>query len=163
MLFHSDRSTFPYRLGFPIMVANLVRIAMHEAGLLEVAGKRTGTLPPVRLAGAAAVQVVGPDGASRSYDPNQEGLLTGVWAPKVGRYEVRGRGGESVSVGVSLLRPEESLLESVDTIELAELAVAVSQTPIKADRPLWALFAWMALAMLALEWWFYQRRPGGVW
>ncbi|MFW6163204.1 MAG: vWA domain-containing protein, partial [Planctomycetota bacterium] len=31
MLFHSDRSTLPYRIGFPILVANLVQEAMERA------------------------------------------------------------------------------------------------------------------------------------
>ncbi len=35
LLFHSDRSTLPYRVGFPIFVANVVQAALEQAGLAE--------------------------------------------------------------------------------------------------------------------------------
>jgi hypothetical protein len=38
LLFHSDRSTLPYRVGFPILAANLVQAALERAGLAEVRG-----------------------------------------------------------------------------------------------------------------------------
>jgi Ca-activated chloride channel family protein len=41
MLFHSDRSTLPYRVGFPILVANLVQAGLDRAGLAEVRGTRS--------------------------------------------------------------------------------------------------------------------------
>jgi Ca-activated chloride channel homolog len=41
LLFHTDRSTLPYRVGFPILVANVVRAALEQAGLAEVQGSRS--------------------------------------------------------------------------------------------------------------------------
>ncbi|OYW21213.1 MAG: hypothetical protein B7Z55_06035, partial [Planctomycetales bacterium 12-60-4] len=35
LLFHTDRSTLPYRVGFPILVANAVQIALDRSGLAE--------------------------------------------------------------------------------------------------------------------------------
>ncbi len=37
-LFHPDRSTLPYRVGFPVFIANLVASAMKQSGLSEAAG-----------------------------------------------------------------------------------------------------------------------------
>lgn len=47
-LFHTDRSTLPYRVGFPILVSNAIQIAMQQAGLSEVRGEQTGALPRAR-------------------------------------------------------------------------------------------------------------------
>ena len=41
MLFHSDHSTLPYRVGFPILVANVVQTALERVGLGEVRGTRS--------------------------------------------------------------------------------------------------------------------------
>ena len=38
LLFHTDHSTLPYRVGFPILIANMVQAAWEEAGLAEVHG-----------------------------------------------------------------------------------------------------------------------------
>jgi Ca-activated chloride channel homolog len=161
MLFHSDRSTLPFRLGFPILVQNLTeRMAMHEAGLLEVTGDRAGVLPPLRLAPGARYTVVGPAGYERSESADDRGVLDGVPAPSVGRYTIREGGDEKLRLGVSLLQREESLLAAVEELHLAELKVAATTMQIETNRPLWMLLAWLALAMLAVEWWFYQKRPG---
>ncbi|MDP6058006.1 MAG: BatA and WFA domain-containing protein, partial [Pirellulaceae bacterium] len=61
MLFHSDRSTLPYRVGFPILTSNLVRIAMRQAGLLEVDADRTETLRTMSLTPGATYQIKGPN------------------------------------------------------------------------------------------------------
>ena len=47
LLFHSDHSTLPYRVGFPIFVANVVQLALQQAGLAEANADRTGVLPPL--------------------------------------------------------------------------------------------------------------------
>lgn len=41
LLFNPDSSTFPYRVGFPIFVANVVQAALVQAGLAEVHGTRS--------------------------------------------------------------------------------------------------------------------------
>jgi Ca-activated chloride channel family protein len=41
LLFHTDRSTLPYRVGFPILVANVVQSAMQREGLAEAHGARS--------------------------------------------------------------------------------------------------------------------------
>ena len=46
LLFHTDRSTLPYRVGFPIFVSNVVQAALKQSGLAEAAAARTGALAP---------------------------------------------------------------------------------------------------------------------
>lgn len=163
MLFHSDRSTLPYRVGFPILVANIVEIAMRNAELSEVRAAATPVLPPRTLSPDSNYRITGPDGSQRETKTNRDGLLFGVSAPRVGRYVVREGRSEVASVGVGLLNSDESSLSSVETIQFPEdLSVAASQDQIKTDRPLWRMLVWLALGMLLLEWWYFQRRPVGM-
>ena len=102
LLFHTDRSTLPYRVGFPILVANVVQAALEQAGLAEVQGTH------------------------------------------------------------SLLSPHETSLAALERLEFNErLSVAASTGPVKMNRALWPWFVLAALGMLAIEWWFFQRKPGG--
>jgi hypothetical protein len=102
LLFHTDRSTLPYRVGFPIFVANVVQAALEQAGLAEVHGVR------------------------------------------------------------SLLSPSETSLVSVDRLEFNErLSVASAGAPIKTDWALWPSLVMLAFVALLVEWWYFQRRPGG--
>jgi hypothetical protein len=160
LLFHTDRSTLPYRVGFPIMVTNLVRAAMQEAGLLEVAGDRTGVLPAVTLTPGTEYQIKGPNDFQRSEKADAQGVLAGVPAPRVGRYVVS-KGEQKAPVGVSLLQPSETLLQRVAEIHPIEGVVKATATPPETNKPLWLIFALTALAFLLIEWWFFQRKPGG--
>jgi hypothetical protein len=101
LLFHTDRSTLPYRVGFPILVANAVQVALEQAGLAEVAGR-------------------------------------------------------------GLLSSHETSLAALERLEFNErLAVKAATAAVKMNRPIWSWLALAALALLLVEWWFYQRKPGG--
>ncbi len=39
--------------------------------------------------------------------------------------------------------------------------MAATNDRIDADRPLWPSFALAGLGVLLVEWWYFQRRPGG--
>jgi Ca-activated chloride channel homolog len=162
LLFHSDRSTLPYRVGFPILVSNIVQTALQQASLAEVRGRPTRVLPPQSLAPERAYRVVGPNGFTRDVKSNAEGVVDGVPAPHVGRYVFRDGGQEAAAVGVSLLSPQETSLASVAEIQFREMSVTAAEATLKSDRPLWPLLAFMAFGMLLVEWWYYQRRPGGA-
>jgi hypothetical protein len=45
-LFHTDRTTLPYRVGFPILVANVAATALERAGISRVDALTTGVFPP---------------------------------------------------------------------------------------------------------------------
>jgi hypothetical protein len=158
-LFDPGRSTLPYRVGFPILCRNLVDIAMQRTGLLEVQGPRTGVLPPLSLKAQTGYQITGP-ASMRSEQTDSTGLLSGVPAPRAGLYTIAG-GGAEVVVGASLLSAAETVLGSVDRLAMNELSVGAASREVATDRSLWSLLAALALAVLMLEWWFFQRRPGG--
>lgn len=162
LLFHSDHSTLVYRVGFPIMVANAVEAAMMQAQLSEIRGAPTGTLPPTNLAAGTQFRVSGPGGVDETVQTSETGVLAGVAAPAVGRYVVYDGGRAVANLGVSLLSAGETSLRVVDRLDFSEVSVAAADTPLKSDKPLWTWFAVIAFGALLVEWWYFQRRPGGA-
>ncbi|MEQ1862681.1 MAG: VWA domain-containing protein [Chthoniobacteraceae bacterium] len=110
LLFHPDRSTFVYRVGYPVFISNLVQLALRRGQLSEVAATQTGPL-----------------------------------APRVG--------------AAALLSAAETSLAAVDSIEFAEqIKVSATNAAPRVDRSLWWPLACAALVLLAIEWWWFNRR-----
>ncbi len=162
LLFHTDRSTLPYRVGFPILVSNAVQIAMQQAGLSEIRGQQTGVLPPRSLKPNTVYQVQAPDGSIADARTATDGSLTGVAASTIGRYSIREGSTEVASIGVSLLTVNETSLAAVEQLQFREMSVGVAGTMLKSDHPLWGVFAAIGFVLLLVEWWYFQRRPGGA-
>jgi Ca-activated chloride channel homolog len=162
LLFHTDRSTLPYRVGFPIFVANIVQTAMEQVGLAEVVANRTGVLPPLTLAPNGHYEIQTPDHATESAVADDHGMVSGIAAPQAGVYSISENGASRLQVGASLLSPSETTLSSVEQIQFNEqLQVAAAGETVKADRPLWPLLLMIALTIMLVEWWFFQKKPGG--
>jgi len=159
ILFHTDRSTLPYRVGFPILVSNAVQIAMQQAGLSEIRGQQTGVLPPRNLKPETVYQVQAPDGSVSEAPSATDGTLSGVAAPAIGRYTIREGSTSVASIGVSLLTVSETSLATVEQLQFRELSVGVAGTMLKSDHPLWGAFAAVGFVLLLVEWWYFQRRP----
>ena len=160
---HTDHSTLPYRVAFPILAANLVEISRVQAGLSEIHENRTGVLPPLQLKPKTTYRVTGPAGSSIDATSNETGLLNGVAAPAIGQYVVKEGGTEVARVGVSLVDSMETSLAPVRQLQFREnLRVNATSAVLDADRPLWPFILAIGLCFLLVEWWYFQRRPGGV-
>lgn len=162
LLFHTDRSTLPFRVGFPILVKNSLELAAQAAGLSEIRGQPAGLLAPRLLKPETSYRITGPDGESVTAKTKADGQLSGVAAPLLGQYVISEDGREAARVGVSLLSAPESSLAAVERLQFKELAVGVSSTMLKSDHPLWPYLAGLGFALLLAEWWFFQRPPVGT-
>jgi len=158
LLFHPDRSTLPYRVAFPVLVNNAVQVALHEASISESRGARTKVLPVVQLSSSTEYEVTGP-GTKLTAKSNADGLLAGIPAMRVGRYEVRDGATVAATPAVSLLDSLETSLERVERIQFSELTVNASDSLLDTSRPLWGVLALLAFFLLLLEWWFFLRPP----
>jgi hypothetical protein len=156
LLFHSDHSTLPYRLAFPVLAGNLVAQALHAGGQDEVAGVPTGLLPALPAAPGRAVEMVRPDGTVATALADRQGLVAGIGAPHPGFYRLRG-GGDAV-VGVALLDSRETGLGAVERLQVREVAVAAVATA-PSEHGLWRQLALVAFLVALLEWWYGHRRP----
>lgn len=161
-LFHPDRSTLPYRVGFPILISNLRELAQQKSGLTDARSAPTGALPPLALAPDTAYRIVGPNGRTDTGRSDGSGLLSGAGAPVIGEYQIQAGGVTKATVGVSLLSPAETSLAAIPRLQFPEVAVAAASSGVKNDQPLWPWFAAAALAFLLIEWWYFQRPPQGI-
>jgi hypothetical protein len=66
------------------------------------------------------------------------------------------------SLGVSLLTVTETSLATVDQLQFREMSVAAAGEMLKTDHPLWPALAAAGFMLLLVEWWYFQRRPGGL-
>ena len=83
-------------------------------------------------------------------------------APQAGYYSVLENGALRRRVGASLLSPSETSLAGVAQIEFNEqLQVAAATAVVKTDWPLWPALLLAALGVMLIEWWFFQKKPGG--
>lgn len=162
-LCHTDKTTLPYRVGFPIIAANAVESALKQASLSEANAAATGVLPPLNLEPDRAYTIRGPDEQTVAVTSNDAGLLTGVPGAKVGRYDVL-EGSEVVaSVGTGLLNPMETSLvvtEQPDQPDVTRTVEAADK--METDKPLWRWLAMGAFLLLLFEWWYFQRIRGAM-
>jgi len=158
LLFHTDRSTLPYRVGFPIFVSNLVQAAWQQTGLAEARAIATGVLPPLAATPERSFKLEGPNLPTREARSDAEGQLTGLPVPRAGEYTLKGDDGSNRLIGVSLLSPPETGLAAVDRIEFNDqLSVTAATTVGKSDRSLWWLLAFIGFVALLVEWWWFHR------
>ena len=162
-LFHTDRSTLPYRLGFPILVRNAVELALQQAGLAEVAAVPTGVLPPINVEADRDFRITGPDDSTQQAHSTSSGMLAGIQADFVGKYDVLDSGDVTASIGTGLLSPLETSLSAVEELKFAELSVTTDESElIESDRQLWWTLAMLAFVFLLVEWWYFQRVRGAT-
>jgi len=161
-LFDTDVSTFPYRVGFPVMCSNIVEEAMQVTALSDLRAPSTGVLPEIHVGKGASVRVSDPFGKHQQFEANEAGVLIGVPAPVVGEYEIRADGELVETVGVSMLNSNETSLATVDTLHFNELSVDAAEGLVDTDQPLWSYLAFAALFVLLFEWWYFQRKPIGI-
>lgn len=156
--FHTDRSTLPFRVGFPILAANAVDAAMKQSSLAEVNAAPTGVLPVQNLDPETEYRVRSPDGTLKTLRSNAAGLLVGASAGRVGLYEILDGEETVAAVGTGLLNLHETSLADVEELRFTEAAVATQAAEkLATDQPLWWMLAFAGLGMLLFEWWYFQR------
>lgn len=162
-VFNTDKSTLPFRVGFPIIAANAVESALKQASLSEAMAAPTGVLPAISLEADRQYTVKGPEEQSTTVTSNSAGLLTGVPGAKVGRYDVMEGADVVASVGTGLLNPMETSMTLVDQLQFTELTVETEQTDkVDTDKPLWWMLAFGAFLLMLFEWWYFQRARGAM-
>ncbi|MBL8815057.1 MAG: BatA and WFA domain-containing protein [Planctomyces sp.] len=160
-LFHTDRSTLPYRLGFPIMVANGVEASLKQAALSEVASAPTGVLPALSVEPDREYRVRGPGGDEVTLRSSGGGMLSGAAAGTVGRYDILDGADVITSIGTGLLNPLESSLAQVQELQFTEVTVKSEEGEVlDSDFPLWWTAALIAFGLMLYEWWYFQRGRG---
>lgn len=158
LFFHPKKSTFPYRIAYPIFIKNLIEISKNKAGLSDLASYHTGTLPDTILKPDTDYKINYNGNYYANCKSDKNGLIQGILAKKSGVYNITHNGKSIKEIGVSLLNKKESSLLGISNIKFNELTVKANNEQIKNPKSLWKLFAILALIMLFLEWVYFNKR-----
>jgi hypothetical protein len=90
--------------------------------------------------------------------PVHDGRAT-FYASRAGYYEVRAQGGPARLVAANLSNPSESRLTVAKSLTVGGKQLAAPEPGrLGVRRTLWSYLLVIALAMLFVEWWTYNRR-----
>ena len=160
--FDTLESTWPYRISFPVFMANAMDWLHPGSARGQSLNVRTGE--PVRVgypAGGEEVRVRRPGGREDvlAIDESAVSFLYGTTEDQ-GIYTV-GSGADQVRFSANLLDAEESdtMPRSTITLGEGETGIQVEATDtLRADLEMWRWIAALALMVLMYEWWYYHRR-----
>ncbi len=158
LLFYVSKSTLPFRIAFPIMIKNLVEEVRKKAGLSDRIASRTGILPSLILMSETEYTINTPTDSTLTEKTTQNGRLPAISAPMTGIYTILEGAKKITETGVSLLNKDESLLRGTEKIKFNELSVSASDKSAITPQSLWKYLAILALIILCLEWWFFNKR-----
>jgi len=152
-------SNWPFRISFPIFIANAVDwlnpASVQASQLLVKAGEpfRQALNEPTKSA-----EVTFPDGSKRALalDPNAQELVFGDTA-KQGVYHLSLGTNETVFC-VDLLDSAESDTHPKAELNFGKFGNVAATTMRRANLEIWRWIAAIGLAVLMFEWWWYHRR-----
>ncbi|MSR41105.1 MAG: VWA domain-containing protein [Phycisphaerales bacterium] len=157
-------SNWPFQRSFLNFVANAVDVLGHAGEAITAQGVRPGDAIALRLpAGSADARLTGPDGLSVAPKVDAGGNL--VWGPvlRTGLYDIAFLEKDKAERGVrrvasNLYSAEESRVEPVAEIVLGVDAIAAMDVSNERRSSVWPWVLGLALVILVLEWWVYQRQ-----
>ncbi len=155
--FSTEQSTLPYRVGFPVLAANLIQCARVAIGQSEAHAIPTGVLPGQRCRPLAQVRLDGP-GSSQQVVADGEGIADGLRLERPGLYHLV-VDGNITAIGTGLLSRQETRLGSVDSIRFHEVSLAAGTSTAAGETALWPWACMLALLVCLFEWWYAHRRP----
>ncbi len=176
--FDVSESNWPFDVGFVVFMANAVRALGDIDGSLGSEGRSPGETVAERLpASARDVRVRGPEGFDQRPSPDPDGRVTFGPLERTGLYTLDWQGDPGPRdalvasratrlLPVNLLdaveadtRPLESLsLQSGDVGASNSLTGERSRRGGESMVEVWRYLIMGALALMMLEWWFYNRR-----
>jgi Ca-activated chloride channel family protein len=152
-------NNFPMLTAFPIFVSNALNWLAGPDTKRSHRQVRSGEplkLPPPSVVGDQIVTVRKPDGEEVKLR-SKGGNVVFSDTDTVGIYEVIGEA-FTEKFAVNLLDESESDIKAVGKIEIAGQGIASSTISTVSNREIWASLVFVALMLLAAEWWVYHRR-----
>jgi hypothetical protein len=151
-------TTWPLHLGFPMFMTNVVMVLGNvEDGVDEELARpgREKVIRPDRP--MRSIEVETPDGIREALNRTQRSDFVYGPLPRVGIYRVRWEGKLQRSFAVNLLDSAESDVIPRPSIDIGDERIAAGETR-SAPRDLWKWIALIALILLLVEWYIYNRR-----
>jgi hypothetical protein len=154
-------TTWPLQTSFPLFLRNV----LYTLGNLNESATEEGVQPGQVMTlrpgpGVKRVEVVSPDGTRQALvrgerDPRTSFSFGGT--ERVGVYRYASEGGPHRSFAVNLLDPDESNIAPREVITIGADQLTAGKEPGQ-PRDTWKWFAVLALVLLMVEWYVYNRR-----
>lgn len=158
--FALNDSDLPLQIAFPVLMSNLIEWFAPVGSIVNPTprvGEPVLMHPPLD---ADAVRITAPDGSQTTLPADSDQLIfTETHTPGVYQLEVFS-GGEILQTqafAVNLFAPEESAIVPKD-VALNGVVLTRQTADEVGQFEFWPLIALLGLAVLMLEWWFYQQR-----
>ena len=148
-----DQSDLPLRTAFPILIGNALAWFTGSGGEIEPTVATGGSATVEVGREGEAVSIVDPLGSAVERPAGGGAVSIGPF-PSAGVWKVS-RGGQTREVAVNLSDRRESDLGADPSVERWAAGRAGE---LEGGRPIWFYLLLAAVALLALEWWAYQRR-----
>jgi len=157
LTFDLHRSDLPLQVAFPILMSNLIGWLAPGSGgevPLQVAPGAVVSLslPPE----VESVAVRRPDGSTARLEP-EDRRVTFADTAQLGVYQLTWGEDARASLAVNLFSPAESDIQPAGSLPLVGAGEGGEAAPQQARREWWRPLAWLALALLTVEWLVYQR------
>ena len=150
--FDLRRSDLPLKVEFPILLANTMSwLAGRDPAATEGA-IRAGQTKTIHTS-AASASITTPDGDTREVAA-RDGSIVFADTLRTGTYEVKA----APPFAVSLLSEAESNTGPRDSISTRAGEASGQMESLHSEREAWRWIALLALAVLMIEWWIYQRK-----
>ena len=161
LLVPPGRSTLPHRLAFPVTVANLVAHTREKLGLSRMEALRTGRIPERLTTANLTYTLKDPTGKTHDGHADANGRISGLSALRAGTYTLS-IGSKTLEWDASVLDSRETSLFSANELSFNRIEVEMAHSTQREDKPLWGRLAWLALALLLVEWRFAHRTRRGT-
>jgi Ca-activated chloride channel family protein len=149
-------SNFPLLPAFPIFISNTLSwLARDEFSSQNKTGKSVN-LPIPGIDDNRVVSITKPDGIEIKTSL-QDGRLIFADTDKAGIYQVNGTNIQE-QFAVNLLNESESDIKSSTRIRVSGQEVQSADLSTVSKKELWTILAFIALILIAVEWWVYHRR-----
>lgn len=153
-------SNWPFRPGFVMFLYNATRTLGTDLGGLNQASLSIGDAITMQVTpGSGELTIQRPDGAMVRRPIDDSGRMRYAGVDRAGVYRVQKPDKSWKSFAVNMLNGSESDITPPDEIMFAGEAVTVqSQSIAKANNDLRPLLVLIALLVLSLEWFVYNRK-----
>jgi len=164
LTFDLHRSDLPLQVAFPLLLANLIGwLAPGSGGDLPTQVTPGAAVSLALPPDVAAVTVTRPDGTSARLAP-EGGWVAFADTAQLGVYHMAWGGDASAHFAVNLFAPAESDVRPAESLPLTGVGdTDQGQRPQQARREWWRPLAWVALALLMVEWLVYHRASVAWW
>jgi hypothetical protein len=152
---------WPLQTSFPLFLRNVMYYLgdLSENAIEE--SVQPGGIKKIRPDGnVPRIEVIGPDGALQPLqqdERNRRPDFSFGGTERVGLYRLRYNGATQGHFAVNLLDAEESNIEPRQVIQFGNEQIVAGQES-RQPRELWKWFALIALIVLMVEWYIYNRR-----